>query len=371
MTEVINLKHAKGEYNIYIGDNLLENTGGYINKVVDNKPKLCLISDNTVYDLYGETVKKSCEASGFAVRCFVLKPGGESKTLAAVSEIYNFLSDNNFGRSDCLIALGGGVVGDITGFAAATYMRGVRYVQIPTTLLAQVDSSVGGKTGVDLPQGKNLVGAFCQPRLVLCDVSALATLPDSIYSDGIAEAVKHGCIKSRGLFNTLSQGKPVNAAETIRVICENIKIKADIVTADEFETGERAKLNFGHTVGHAIERYYNFGRFSHGEAVAIGMIYEAKISNILGYCGYGAVGEIKHILESYNLPVELGESRGTGKTGKIDKTDNKILAEICMRDKKSENEVIKFILLREIGDCEIVRVAKKDLPDLLERCEAL
>lgn len=354
MAKIINLKHSNGDYDIFIDENLLENTGVYINKIIDKKAKLCIVSDDIVYDLYGEKVKKNCESTGFTVKSFVFKNGEQSKNLSTINEIYTFLSENKFDRSDCLIALGGGVVGDITGFTAATYLRGIRFVQIPTTLLAQVDSSVGGKTGVDLPQGKNLVGVFYQPQFVLCDINALKTLPDKIYSDGMAEVIKHGCIKSCELFDCIKR-KDVNLTD---VIGANIRIKADVVMADEFETGVRAILNFGHTVGHAVEKYYNFEKFSHGEAVAIGMLYAAKISVILNYCDDKVVQEIKNILKLYNLPIKLDE-----------KINNKILAEICAGDKKSEHDFIKFILLKKIGECEIVKIAKNDLVGLLDKCD--
>ena len=356
-TKKINLKHFNGSYDIYIGENLIEKTGNYIENLnINKKTKFCIVSDDIVFPLHGETVKNSIEKSGFAVKYFIFKNGESQKNLSTVNDIYNFLCENKFDRHDYIIALGGGVVGDITGFAAATYLRGVKFIQIATTLLAQVDSSVGGKTGVDLPYGKNLVGAFYQPKFVLCDVNVLRTLPANIYADGMAEVIKHGCIKSRGLFDAL-MNKTISVTD---MVYENVKIKSAVVEADERETGERALLNFGHTVGHAIEKYYNFEKYTHGQAVAIGMVYAAKISHMLNGLDYKAVDEIIKILNLYSLPTKTDE-----------KLDNKVLADICAGDKKSENDFIKFVLLSEIGKCNLVKVNKGDLTDLLDRCDRL
>ena len=353
-TKKITLTHSVGSYDIYIGENLLENTGEYIENlgITNKKIKFCIVSDDIVFPLYGDIVKTSVENKGFAVKYFVFKNGENQKNLATVSDIYNFLCDNKFDRNDYLIALGGGVVGDITGFAAATYLRGIKFIQIATTLLAQVDSSVGGKTGVNLTRGKNLVGAFYQPRLVLCDAKILRSLPENIYADGMAEVIKHGCIKSVGLFDSLMK-KNISVTD---MVYQNVKIKSDVVMSDEFETGERAVLNFGHTVGHAIEKYYNFSEFSHGQSVAIGMVYAVKISRMLNLCGDDLVEKIIKILDIYNLPVDTGE-----------KIDGKILADICGGDKKSENDFIKFILLEDIGKYKFVKINKGELGDLLCR----
>jgi len=350
----INLKHFSGSYDIFIGENLIENVGAYIENIgISNKKiKFCIISDDIVFPLYGNIVKDSIEKKGFTVKYFIFKNGEKQKNLATVNDIYNFLCENKFDRNDCLIALGGGVVGDITGFAAATYLRGIKFIQIPTTLLAQVDSSVGGKTGVDLSYGKNLVGAFYQPQLVLCDVNVLRTLPDNIYADGMGEVIKHGCIKSPELFDSL-MNKNISMTD---MVYKNVKIKSDVVMSDEFETGERAVLNFGHTVGHAIEKYYDFSKFSHGQSVAIGMVYAVKISHILNLCGYDLIEKIIKILNIYSLPVNTGE-----------KIDNKILSDICGGDKKSESDFIKFVLLEDIGKYKFVKINKSELEDLLCR----
>ncbi|MCL1859147.1 MAG: 3-dehydroquinate synthase [Oscillospiraceae bacterium] len=352
--EKINLKHSNGSYDIYVGENIIENAGEYIENLglANKKIKFCIVSDDIVFPLYGGIVKENIEQKGFIVKSFIFKHGENQKKLATISDIYDFLYENKFDRNDCLIALGGGIVGDITGFAAATYLRGIKFIQIPTTLLAQIDSSVGGKTGVNLSHGKNLAGAFYQPQMVLCDVNILRTLPDNIYADGMAEVIKHGCIKSCELFDSLINKN----ISVIDMVYQNIKIKSEVVMSDEFETGERAVLNFGHTIGHAIEKYYDFSKFSHGQSVALGMVYAVKISQVLNICKYDVVEKIIKILNIYNLPVDTGE-----------KPDNKILTDICCGDKKSENDFIKFVLLEDIGKYKFVKINKNELGDLLCR----
>ena len=352
--EKINLKHRFGAYDIYIGENLIEELGDHIEKLglASKKIKFCIISDDIVFMRYGEIVKNSIEAKGFSVKQFIFKNGEAQKNLSTVGDIYDFLCENRFDRDDVLIALGGGVVGDVTGFAAATYLRGIRFIQIATTLLAQLDSSVGGKTGVNLPRGKNLIGAFYQPQLVLCDTGVLNSLPKHIYADGMAEAIKCGCIKSGELFERL-MGQNIAVSD---IIYRCVKIKAEVVAADEFETGERAVLNFGHTLGHAIEKYYDFSKFSHGQSVAIGMVYAAKISHLLNLCEYNVVEKIIKILDIYKLPADTGE-----------KMDNRVLARICGGDKKSENDGIKFVLLENIGSYRFLKINKDEIEDLLCR----
>jgi len=356
----IELKHSRGIYDILIGGNLISDLGSMIKRLDGfgiNNLKCCIVSDDNVFDIYGGKVADSLETAGFSVKNFIFRHGEEQKTLTTVNDIYIFLCENNFNRNDFLIALGGGVVGDITGFAAATYLRGIKFIQVATTLLAQVDSSVGGKTGVDLPLGKNLVGAFHQPSLVVCDTDTLKTLPEIIYADGMGEVIKHGCIANRDLFYAL-KNKSVNQTD---MIYENIKIKAEIVSNDEQETkGDRIKLNFGHTLGHAIEKYYNFSGITHGCTVSIGMIYAAKISYLLGLCDYDVIKEIKEILDIYKLPSGI-------------ETDIDIykLAKYCTADKKSESSGIQFVLLTEIGRCTVQKIYIEDLHGLLCKCNEI
>ena len=355
----IELRHSRGIYDILVGEDLISDLGLRINTLCEsNNLKCCIVSDDNVFDIYGGKITTSLEAAGFSVKNFVFDNGEEQKTLTTVKDIYIFLCENSFNRNDLLIALGGGVVGDITGFAAATYLRGIKFVQVATTLLAQVDSSVGGKTGVDLPSGKNLVGAFYQPSLVICDTDTLNTLPEMIYADGMGEVIKHGCIEKSGDLFAALKNKNISRVD---MIYENIKIKAAIVSDDELETkGGRIKLNFGHTVGHAIEKYYDFSGITHGHAVAVGMIYAAKISHLLGLCDYGVIRDIKEMLEIYKLPSSLD--------GNI---DNKTLAEYCAADKKSESASINFVLLTKIGGCTVQKIAIKDLHEILCKCDKI
>lgn len=356
----VELKHSHGTYDILIGNGLLGEIGRTIRTLngFDSKElKCCIVSDDKVIDLYGEKVLKSLESAGFSVKSFVFRHGEEQKTLITVNDIYTFLCENNFSRDDFLVALGGGVVGDITGFAAATYLRGIKFIQAATTLLAQVDSSVGGKTGVDLPFGKNLVGAFYQPSLVLCDTDALDTLPEFIYADGMSEVIKHGCIADKDLFFALKT-KNISRADMIH---ENIKIKAAVVSGDERETkGGRIKLNFGHTIGHAIEKYFGFSGITHGAAVGVGMVYAAKISYLLGLCGSDVISEIQEILSIYNISPHIN----------ID-IDNAKLAECCLADKKAEGSGIQFVLLTGIGECVVKKIMSQELRGLLDKCDEI
>ncbi|MBQ8435696.1 MAG: 3-dehydroquinate synthase, partial [Oscillospiraceae bacterium] len=262
---------ASSDYNIYIERGLLNNCGRLIADVVNTR-KAAVITDDIVDGLYYKKLEKALKDEGFSVVKFVFPNGEASKSTETLNDIYNFLCENSITRSDCIIALGGGVVGDISGYAAATFLRGLKYVQIPTTLLAQIDSSVGGKTAIDLPCGKNLVGAFKQPSCVICDPDVLSTLSEKIMSDGMAEAIKYGMIRDRELFELIASHNTENVSSVIdKIIYKCISIKRDVVENDEFDTGERMILNFGHTLGHAVERYYNYETYTHGSAVAIGM----------------------------------------------------------------------------------------------------
>lgn len=248
-------------------------------------------------------------------------------------------------RKDLVIALGGGVVGDITGFAAATYLRGVPLCQIPTTLLAQVDSSVGGKTGVDLPEGKNLVGAFYQPRLVLIDPDLLSTLSAGIYADGMAEVIKYGCIANRKILDMISGG------DVCEIVYECVKIKRDVVQEDEHDMGLRMILNFGHTIGHACEKLENYVGLTHGQAVAVGMVAAMRLSNALG-APEDLTGPLTACLKECGLPVELRHGREE-------------IYHALLSDKKKFGSVVNFILVREFGRADIVPIEAERLHQLL------
>ena len=325
--------NASSKYDVTVGRGLLHECGEIIASVC-GIGKICIVCDDTVSGIYGDTAENSLTKAGFEVYRFVFPHGEASKCLDTAARLYSFLARNRFTRTDTLAALGGGVTGDLTGYCAATYLRGIDFVQLPTTLLAQVDSSVGGKTGVNICEGKNLVGAFKQPKAVICDTETLSTLPAEFFSDGMGEVIKYGMIKSKPLFDLLTdtdvQAFPDDA------IAQCISIKRDVVEADEFDTGERMLLNFGHTLGHAIEKAYNFTGISHGHAVAAGMAIISRLSERAGYSSAGMTARLTACLERYGLPC------GTD----IPLTK---LAEACLVDKKCLNRRINLILCSDIG----------------------
>lgn len=330
-------------YDIYVKRGLLEKSGELVKKVAKTK-KCAVITDSNVEKLYGKTVVSSLENAGFSVKLFVFPAGEKNKNHETLLNIYHFLAQNGFDRSDIIAALGGGVVGDTAGFAAATFMRGMDFIQIPTTLLAQVDSSIGGKTAVDLPEGKNLVGAFHQPRLVICDPDTLETLPKRVFCDGMAEAIKHTCIKNRDLFELLLSGKKVDT----EFICENINIKREVVEKDERESGGRMMLNFGHTLGHAIEKIYGFNTYTHGEAVAIGMVMITEISEKRGLTEKGTAEKIKSLLKIFSLPTECD-------------VPLKDIVKAAASDKKHANGGITLVLLKSIGEAFLYRLKDEEV----------
>lgn len=335
-------------YDIFIERGITENCGEYIRNVSKAK-KAMIISDTNVFPVYGERVKKSLSEFGFDTFSFVFKAGEQSKRLDTVYSMYSELTDNGFTRSDIIVALGGGVTGDMAGFAAATYLRGIDFVQIPTSLLSQVDSSVGGKTGVDIPQGKNLVGAFWQPSAVLIDPDTLDTLTPHFFADGMGEVIKYGCIKSTELFDILE------SCDNIKSIIDDIiyrcvSIKRDVVERDETDKGERALLNFGHTLGHAIEKEHNFQEISHGQAVAVGMVMITKASEEKGISEKGTANRISELCRKYNLPVS-------------DSSPLESIVKSSFSDKKSTGSSISLVVLDRIGSSRIFSVKKADMFD--------
>lgn len=339
---------ASTSYNIYIERGLIKNCGRIIADTVKTR-KIAIVTDDIVNSLYSKTVTDSIEKSGFTVCKFVFQNGESSKSTETLNEIYTFLCENNITRTDCVIALGGGVVGDITGFAAATFLRGVDYIQIPTTLLAQIDSSVGGKTAIDLPCGKNLVGAFKQPKCVICDSDVLSTLSEEIISDGMAEAIKYGMIRDRDFFELIASNSLKNLSEIVdEIIYKSISIKRDVVENDEFDTGERMILNFGHTLGHAVESYYNYETYTHGSAVAIGMCMITERE-----CSAEILEKLKDCITAYNLPT---------------KSDAPIheLLKLCSNDKKRESGNINYIVCCEIGKASIKKVVVSEFERIME-----
>ncbi|EKQ56464.1 MULTISPECIES: 3-dehydroquinate synthase [unclassified Clostridium] len=326
-------------YPIIIKKGLIDEVGLEIQKVYKGK-KIFILTDKNVDCHHGDKVKASLTNSGYEIKLMALEPGEETKAFSTLPIIYNELLDFKITRSDLIITLGGGVIGDLGGFVASTFLRGVSFVQMPTSLLAQVDSSVGGKVAVDLERGKNLVGSFYHPKLVLIDPSVLETLSERFFRDGMAEVIKYGCIKDKEFFDLLKSLKTkdeiMHNIETIIHKC--CFIKKCVVENDEKDTGERMLLNFGHTLGHAIETYYNFKKFTHGEAVAIGMYEISKIAEKKGLTKQGVSEEIKEILIQNGLPYEVEIEDGSA-----------ILNTIAL-DKKNIDNVLKVVLLKNIGE---------------------
>lgn len=332
-------KIDKNSYPIYIESNLLTKAGSYISEVFSGK-KIFIISDDNVFPLYGDTLIQSL--SGYECHTLVLPHGEPTKSFQSLPKIYEAMLQAKISRSDLVIALGGGVIGDLTGFAASSFLRGVKLVQIPTSLLAQVDSSVGGKVAVDLPQGKNLVGAFYHPKLVLIDPDVLNTLPVRYINDGMGEVIKYGCIKDASLFRTLKSCGSFEGLkpELASVIARCVDIKRLVVEQDQFDTGERMLLNFGHTLAHTIEQYYHYERESHGEAVAIGMYQITRIAEELSFTAPGCAKQIKEVLISYGLPYACN-------------LPVKDLLSAIRLDKKNLNDHLNLILLKQIGESYI------------------
>ena len=340
----VNTSHP---YDITIASSILENCGDIIKKVT-KASKIALVTDDIVDSLYSEKVIDSLKKSGFNVIKFVFPNGEVSKCFKTLNNLYDFLATNEITRSDCLVALGGGVVGDLTGYASATFLRGIDFVQIPTTLLAQVDSSIGGKTAIDIPAGKNLVGAFKQPLAVICDISTLSTLTPEIFADGMGEVVKYAMIRSHELFEILTKKDIKDNLED--VICRCIDIKRQIVENDEFDKDERMLLNFGHTFGHAIEKTQNFNGLSHGSAVSVGMCIITELAIKQGFCTEDTYTKLKDCLKKYNLPLSVDISYEE-------------LVKHCVNDKKREADDINLVISTGIGKSELKKVPINSLFD--------
>ena len=341
-------------YTIRIERGALDQLGAYCASLFAPGKKAVVITDTHVAPLYLERVSTSLRNAGFDVTSCAFPAGEPSKRLSTIEGIYGHMAQAHITRSDFAVALGGGVTGDMAGFAAASYLRGIPFVQVPTTLLSQVDSSVGGKTGVDLPQGKNLVGAFWQPSFVLIDPDTLNTLSPHFFADGMGEVIKYGCIKSRALFDLLIATEDITSIME-DVIYRCVDIKRDVVERDEFDTGERALLNFGHTFGHALEKLHQYQGLSHGAAVGIGMVMMARLGEKAGFTAPGTADKIAAALEKYHLPVhsDLPLSQ---------------IVEATASDKKSTGSSINLVLLKDIGESFVHKVARSDLAALAEGC---
>ncbi|MDA8099178.1 MAG: 3-dehydroquinate synthase [Nitrospiraceae bacterium] len=345
---VVRVDLGERSYDILIGAKL-EEIGTLMNELRIGK-KTAVVTNPTVYRLYGERVFSSLKAASFPAMSIEIPDGEQYKNLDWANAIYTALLINAFDRRSPLVALGGGVIGDLTGFAAATFMRGVPFIQIPTTLLSMVDSSVGGKTGVNHAMGKNMIGAFYQPKLVLMDVDVLRTLPREEFLSGMAEVIKYGVIWDRELFAFLEKNREKILAQEqgplTHIISRSCEIKADVVSKDEREGGLRAILNFGHTVGHAVETLENYA-IRHGEAVAIGMVYASRLAHRIGLCDGHVAEKVEGLISAYGLPTSL--SRLKRRPTVLQLTDT------MMVDKKAEGGKVRFVLPKKIGEAVISR----------------
>ena len=341
--------NASQNYDIIIGSNLLHSIGGYFSKILPSTSAV-IISDTNVWPLYGETVTKSLSRIGVNVVAFVFQAGESSKNPEVYLKILNFLAENQITRTDAIIALGGGVVGDMAGFVAATYLRGIAYIQVPTSLLAMVDSSVGGKTAIDLPAGKNLVGAFKQPQLVLCDIDTLTTLPTDVFLDGCAEIIKYGVLYDPQLVQYLLQSGPAFDREFVIAKC--VAFKRDVVQEDEFDRGSRQKLNFGHTIGHGIEAESNFS-VTHGRAVAAGMAIATKAAVAHGFCDKEVYTVLCALLAKFSLPSDTKLCAGNLYTS-------------MLSDKKRSGNNITLIIPKKLGLCDCVSTPIAELHSFLK-----
>lgn len=334
-------------YQIVIENGLFENFGKEIREIYKGS-KIAVVTDNNLYDLYGTALNDILSEENYIPDFIVVKPGENSKTIETLEHVYSKLALFNITRSDMIIAFGGGVVGDLAGFAAATYLRGIDYIQIPTSLLAQIDSSIGGKTAINLKEGKNLAGSFYQPSKVLIDPEILLSLPDKYIKDGLGEVIKYACIKDHNLFNSLMSFDEKNELfnNIEKVIYDCCNIKKQLVEKDEKDTGDRMLLNFGHTIGHAIEKHMNY-QVSHGEAVAAGMLRITKNSENLGYTEAGTYEKIKNMLNNFNIDDHS------------DLINHDIIKYVCL-DKKNLSGEINLILLKKIGDAFIHKASLAD-----------
>ena len=344
-------------YDIHIAPGRLDDTGKLCQQVLPRATRLAVVTDDTVGGLYAHRLLQSLWARGYTASVISLPAGEQTKSLHNLGVLYDSFMEMGLTRTDAVVALGGGVVGDLAGFAAATILRGVDFVQVPTTLLAQVDSSVGGKVAVDLAHGKNLAGAFWQPRLVVMDPEVLDTLEDKTFSDGMAEVIKYGCIRDAAFFRALEK------TPSRRAVMENIEsvlytccdLKRAVVEKDERDTGERMVLNFGHTLGHAYEKAGHYETWTHGQAVAAGMCLAARLGAALGGTPAGVPERVEALVSAFGLPT------------RIPCTQADYAAAVGL-DKKGTGEQITLVLLEDLGRAVLHRMSKRELLGLLEGC---
>jgi 3-dehydroquinate synthase len=328
---------GKDSYEILIEKGLLDHINDYVQPIFKGS-KIVIISDDNVYPIYGEKIKSQL-LNHYEVNEIVLPHGENTKRFDILPSIYSKLLSFKLTRTDLIIALGGGVIGDLAGFVASSFLRGLQFVQIPTSLLAQVDSSVGGKVAVDLEEGKNLVGAFKHPSLVIIDPLTLKTLDQRYINDGMGEVIKYGCIKDKELFYKLASYKDFNDLykDIDDIITTCVNIKRDVVEKDLYDFGDRLCLNFGHTLAHSIEQYYHYEKYSHGEAVSIGMVQLTYIAEKKHLTKVGTAKQIEEVVKKYNLPT-------------ISHLTSDDLSKAIALDKKNINKKLSYVLLKDIGD---------------------
>ncbi len=341
------------EYNIIIGKDILKNCADYILDVRKAPAKILVVTDENVAKLYADTVCESLKKIS-EVKLVVLPAGETTKSLSYLSDLYDEAFSFGMTRSDLAVALGGGVIGDLTGFFASTVLRGIDIVQIPTTLLSQVDSSVGGKTAIDVSWGKNLVGSFYQPKLVIADTKTLNTLPDSEFSSGLAEVIKYGCIWDEDLFDKIDSKKDRKGLMEIidEIVYTCCDIKRQVVEKDEHDTALRMILNFGHTAGHIVEKAYNYTGYTHGEAVAFGMIIASRLGEKVKITESGTTEKIENIIKKFNLPYDIEVSHND-------------LSGITL-DKKASGSNISVILIDKIGKYNIHKMPTAEYVEILK-----
>ena len=367
MIEVMQMKTittgTTEQYNIYIGKDLLFSLAEKTNMIARTK-RVVILTDDIVHKLYFDVVYSSLSCEGYEVLKYVIENGENSKDSENYISILNFLAENKISRDDTLISLGGGVVGDLGGFVSATYLRGIRYANVPTTLLSAVDSSIGGKTAINLESGKNLVGAFYPPSLVVCDLTTFKTLPEDVFREGTAEVIKYGAIMDRDFFNTLSNKMGDNSHFSLYdklegsledIVCRCVEHKLNIVSQDEFDRGNRKLLNFGHTIAHTLEKLSNYD-ISHGYAVAKGMAFMAYFSFKFGACSKQCFYSLFELLSAYGFNLDI-------------KFNHNDIFNILISDKKVSADKIDLILLKDIGDAFIYPVSIVKLKTML--CEIL
>ncbi|MEI5992568.1 3-dehydroquinate synthase [Candidatus Enterococcus mansonii] len=342
-------------YDLTIEKGLLSGIGQWA-KSLWSPQKVVIITDTNVQPLYGDQVYKSLKAAGFDPSTFVVNAGEQSKNLSIASEIYDFLADEGMTRSDGIIALGGGVVGDLAGFVASTYMRGLHFLQVPTTLLAQVDSSIGGKTGVNTAKAKNLVGTFAQPDGVLIDPDTLKTLEIRRVREGIAEIIKSAAIADKKLWFHLDSLNDEHdlLADATNIIAACCKIKRKVVEEDELDNGVRLLLNFGHTIGHALENTVGYGTLTHGEGVAVGMSQITRVAEAKGLSPIGTTEQLNHLIQKFHLPI------------RSDSWNQQQLYTALTHDKKARGGTINIILLESIGQAKIVKIPIEEMKSYLD-----